>query len=139
MPEQVAEYFVGQYREIRSRLENPVRHRLGVDSLADVEAMSPNDLFASLLQSRDDNVRVRFHVEVDEPRALKFMPELPRIERTVIGEVIHDHAAFVIYSSAGVGPENTPNVVTLTRSSSGWSVIPRGELFIDNDMFIMLG
>jgi hypothetical protein len=92
MPEQVAEYFVGQYRENRSRLENPVRHRLGLDSLADAEVMSQNELFASLLRSRDDNVRVRFHVEVDEPRALKFMPELPRIKRTVIGEVIDSNA-----------------------------------------------
>jgi hypothetical protein len=133
MPLEVAEYMAKQSQknvEVYARLE---RKRFDVDDLSDLDSMSQAEQLGRWLRSRDPNIQLRSVVEVTAPEQAEFRPDIPRAPRSVVGELVRDDTAFVLYVAHWHGPETMASMVTLAKSPVGWAVIPRGDLFYGGD------
>jgi hypothetical protein len=132
MPDEVRKWHEAQYaRHIeQDRLED---RYAGVKTLDELRSLDAPDLFARKLQAHFDPA---YTTRAGDPRRVAFEQEIAEVSaprRQPIG-IVPDGAlvAHVLYRVEGpaVADPTEPAVLTMRRSDRGWSVLPRGEMFV---------
>lgn len=145
MPEEVARWYEERSRKHREELGSPVRARYGVESLAELEALSPAELMARWLQGRDPresmlrHLHARGRAEVADSVVARF----PVPARNVVGAVAQDDSTVqVVYTVRMPGDTCRtaavqPALATVRRSPAGWRLwaSERDHTFLDGGSF----
>ena len=105
----------------------------GVETLEQLENLTPDELLARRLQAAD--LRYRMNAAVDSSESpvaeLEIDPEFPR--KTVIGDVISGNRAYVVFSDTFPGSrEQHVRLLPLIRTADGWKLDDLTPLLYDN-------
>lgn len=125
MPEEVARSLAESSRRRRERLEHQRRLHGWPPTLAELEAMTPAQVLGLALKAADRHEHVGAGESPPEPDPFDDDEARPHHRRDVVGEVVRERRAWVVYLSYWLGPR----LVSLRRSDTGWGVLPFGEVF----------
>jgi hypothetical protein len=105
----------------------------GVETLEQLENLTPGELLARRLQAADFRYRLNAAVESSESPVAKLEidPEFPR--KTVIGDVISGSRAYVLFGDTFPGSrEQHVHLLPLIRTTDGWKLDDLTPLLYDN-------
>lgn len=138
MPDEVAEYQAAQIRRQREEARGTLHGQFaGLDSRPELAAVTPVEALARHFQARDPEWIFERSIKNMDPRIVPYAqpPEWSQWRKAVGAMLETDDVAHVVYSVSWrqdvryIPGEGEMSVATLRRTSEGWQIRLRGELF----------
>ncbi len=138
MPIEVAQWTVDQHN--RSAGELRFLDVPGVETIEELERLTPVELMAWMLQAGDSRYQLQAEISRQKPELAELGIESPPDEREVVGEVIAGELAYVVFVTRyAMSGSREPALAVLRRTVEGWRLMPDSQLLHGSSSFVSIG